>query len=95
MIVLVCYCAVSCPRGIKADTVSCYSVVCCLRGIKASRKCLACYCAISCPRGIKAGRVFWLVTVLYCVQQELRFIEYRSLFTDGRSYLLIVNTYFH
>jgi len=95
MIVLACHCAVLCPRGIKADAVSCYNAVFCLRGIKASRICMAFYCAISCPRGIKAGRVFWLVTVLYHVQEELRSIGCRSLFTDGRFYLLHVNTYFH
>jgi len=83
-------------RGIKADdAVSCYSAVFCLREIKASRICMTFYCALSCPRGIKAGRVFWLVAVLYRVQEELRFIEYRSLFTDWRFYFLHVNAYFH
>jgi len=96
MSVLVCYCAVLCPRGIKTDdAVCCYSAVFCLRGIKASRICMAFYCAISWPRGIKAGRVFWLVAVLYHVQEELRFIEYRSLFTDWRFYIIHVNIYFH
>jgi len=33
---------------------------------------LVCYCAVSCARGIKVGRVFWLVTVLFFVLEELK-----------------------
>lgn len=34
------------------------------------------YCAVPCPRGNKADTIFWLVIVLYLVQDELRLIEF-------------------